>query len=211
VEPTEDIVVSAIRANPCPYASVARLTVGTSLTESDICSCALNVLLKEFESFCYACRDDQSDTFVLPITHCNDVEVRSWGRITAALLGQLKQIDGDDARLLPDSDGWDFTVHGIPFFVMLFAPVYPHSHSRASELPDLGYYLFHPEQTFRRYGVSSRRPDRRELSAQIREMFVARGKSYPLQQVTSTPKYLRYVKPLCEAHGPVLWHQSFDA
>jgi FPC/CPF motif-containing protein YcgG len=108
-----------------------------------------------------------------------------------------------------DDPGWDFDFFGEPFFVSFFAPLYAPDHSRFSGEPDIAFILFQPERVFRRFRVSSKRPDRGALSKRVHRTFARSGQHYDLAMATRVPKVLRYVKPL-EGEEPIRWWTQPD-
>ena len=106
-----------------------------------------------------------------------------------------------------DSPDWDFLHGGEKLFVSLFAPFYPSVHSRCSGHDSIGFVLFQPERSFRRYGVSSQRPRREQLSRAVHRRFLREGKDYDVRLNARTSKALRFVKPLRKGDPPVAWWQ----
>jgi len=100
---------------------------------------------------------------------------------------------------------WDFEFGGLRFFVSLFAPFYPATHSRWSGDASTMFVLLQPERGFRRFGVSSHLHKRKRLSKLIHARFARHGKHYDLELNTSSPKALRYVKPIKTAGAPIRW------
>lgn len=100
---------------------------------------------------------------------------------------------------------WDFTFQGQAYFVPAFSSLYGSDHPRASELIDTSYFLFQPECSFRRFNVSGARPHRRLLSEQVLRRFAASGRPYPIETVTDWPKVFRYIKPVDQGDGPIVW------
>jgi hypothetical protein len=125
-----------------------------------------------------------------------------------ALLRGLRCRDGECGEALTEgieTDGWDFEYAGERFFVSLFAPLYPEWHSRSSRHGSIGFVLFQPERSFRRFGVSSRHPRRRQLSWRVHRRFQRHGQDYDVDANSRTPKALRFVKPIDPGEPPIAW------
>jgi len=124
-----------------------------------------------------------------------------------ALLRGLRGRDGNPEPLTRgiESPDWDFCHGADKFFVSLFAPLYPRWHSRYSGHNSVGFVLFQPESSFRRFGVSSHHPQRKQLARGVHRRFQVRGQDYDVVANSKVPKSMRYVKPVDMQAPPIAW------
>lgn len=154
-------------------------------------------------------RPPENDLLVLEIDRAD--LLRTPNEAAGVLHGLLRSLRDRDP-LCPlaltagiESHDWDFEHGGENFFISLFAPLYPSSHSRWSGDDSVGFVLFQPERSFRRFGVSSRRPARERLSRAVHRRFNRAGQDYDIVANGHTPKAMRFVKPLGKDDSPIAW------
>jgi hypothetical protein len=152
---------------------------------------------------------DRWDLAVLEIHRASQLgSVSSAAGLVHRILFELRVRDTTSevplATGVEDPD-WDFEFDRARFFVSLFAPLYPAGHSRFSGEPDVAFVLLQPEQAFRRFGVSSARPDRLRLSERVHGRFEREGQRYDLGANVSSAKALRYIKPVKAGDPLVAW------
>jgi FPC/CPF motif-containing protein YcgG len=209
MEDVADELTRFLEMSPCPYARRARIQRADPWPDIDAADQKLNALaaaLREGDA-----SDHPPDLTLIEIHHADELRlVADASRVIRTLLYGLSVRD----RVLTtsvlegaDNPDWDFKFNGNPYFVSLFAPFYPPDHSRWSGSEAVAFVLLQPERGFRRFGVSARRPSRRELSHQVHEIFNQRGQDYELGPHLNQPKSHRYVKPLA-GDAPVRWWED---
>jgi hypothetical protein len=203
-----EVYISVLRSNPCPYAPVCRYNLSTVWESPSFSRGHISRLATELKRFALGGDEDVQDVFVVAIEGSRNLNLASATRMFRDVLMSLRSMDSltqEHLTLGIEDDSWDFMFEGVAFFVMLLAPFYPTSHSRHSDLSDTTFIVFHPERTFRRFGISSKRHDRRELSEKIAALFSLRGRPYRLYDVCELAKPYRYVKPVSADDAPVAW------
>lgn len=196
--------------SPCPFAQRARICQAGPWTSPDPTPGRLDALAHYMRRLV---GDDRCDLAVLEIHSAGRLaSVAHGSKILLALLAGLRE--RDPLTELPltagiDDPNWDFEFCGEAFFVSLFAPYYPAAHSRYSGEPDIAFVLLQAERGFRRFGVSSQRPDRRGLSERVHRRFEGHGQPYDLGLNTAAPKAHRYVKPLHSGEPAVRWWEPY--
>jgi hypothetical protein len=206
-----DIYIDALRNNPCPYATACRYDLAPVWKGVDFSREDISRLASDLRTFALGGDEVTEDVFVLAIEDCSHLTLGQATRTLRNVLVELRSMDSMTKRCLSEgieNRGWDFMFEGTAFFVMLLAPFYPTFHSRHSALSDIAFIVFHPERTFRRFGISSKRHNRRELSERIATLFSVRGKPYRLFDVCELTKARRYVKPISIDGAPLAWWET---
>lgn len=196
-----------LEASPCPFARRASVPLGCLWPDPDPTPARLDELADRLGRFS---ADRSEDVCVLEIqgARANLRSVASAGRLLYSTLRGLRQRDPQLARPLTqgiEDPSWDFEFRGLSYFISFFGSFYPGWHSRYSGFDDVSFLLFQPERGFRRFGVSSERDDRRELSRRVHRHFTRKGKPYDLDLNLSAPKSLRYLKPVHSGEPPIAW------
>jgi len=194
-----------LKQSPCPFANLANIRVCQSWSTPTPTPTRLDRLSRDL---LLLDRDLDADLAVLEMRGADALKTpEDYGahlRTTVLGLRSRDQLRGDPLGDVSEPH-WDFEFGQSSYFISVFAPLYRADHSRCSGEPDTAFVLFQPEQGFRRFGISSRRPRRGQLSERIHRGFERRGVDYDLALNRFAPKALRYVKPLHSDEPPVRW------
>jgi hypothetical protein len=192
--------------SPCPFAQHAEIMQFEPWSDRQIEASKLNRLYRALSRFVDTARFDLG---VLEVRGAGDVtKMATWARWLHGVLLGLRERDTTISEPLTEgiSDpGWDFCFENGAFFVSLFAPIYPPTHSRWSVEKNVAFLLMQPERGFRRFGVSSHRCGRKKLSEAVHHRFKRYGQRYDLLLNLESAKALRYVKPLRPGDLPIAW------
>jgi hypothetical protein len=203
--PTSSALDDFLELSPCPYAQRASVLRCEPWADPK----ALPDRIGDVRQGLLDLGDVGHDLLALEIEQADLLKTpRDAAALVHVLLQGLRSRDAQCPKPLTEgieSPGWDFLHGGEKFFVSLFAPFYPHSHSRFSGQRSVAFILFQPERTFRRFGVSSQRPRREGLSQAVHRRFRRKGQEYDVGLNTRTPKALRFVKPLGADDPPIAW------
>lgn len=181
---------AAVRDNThCPFAGEARLW-GTPAFNSEA-TLADNVLASVplLSTFICVARAEDLDGFLyaFPTSEVGGANITSLCVVVKTLVQTLMESDSLVPRELTSADAsekdWRFAFGGEDFFVNVFAPFYPHSHSRYTYGAGGGAYLFimlQPDCSFHR-----RIPEENfhVVRNQIRERFERNYQYYELDDV----------------------------
>ena len=204
--PTSDALREFLELSPCPFAQLADVSACGPWSDPRALPDRLDDLHRRLDELC---RDDARDLLVLELARADRLRTpRDAAALLRATLEGLRARDGlcrDPLTKGIDSPDWDFEHAGERFFVSLFAPFYPDTHSRFSGHASVGFILFQPERGFRRFGVSSQLPGRERLSRAVGRRFYRHGQTYDATRNARTPKALRFVKPLGSDEEPIAW------
>ncbi len=206
--PTSNALRDFLALSPCPFAQRARIRRGRPWGDPRPLAERLDDLHADLLGM-GAGQDE--DLLALEIGLAERLRTpRDAAALLHATLDGLRARDRSNQDPLTrgiESADWDFEHNGERFFISLFAPLYPVTHSRFSGHRSVAFVLFQPERSFRRYGVSSRHPGRGRLSRAVERRFHRQGKDYDATLNASTAKALRFVKPLSSEEGPIAWWQ----
>ncbi|HEX6781410.1 MAG TPA: YqcI/YcgG family protein [Solirubrobacterales bacterium] len=198
-----------LAASPCPFAQRAAVPLGCSWSDPNPTPARLDDLAARLSRFS---ADASQDAWVLEIQHDRSLQsLAGAGSLLRSTLEGLRQRDPSVSRPLTDGiedPDWDFDFQGLSYFISFFGSLYPRWHSRYSGFEETSFLLFQPERGFRRFGVSSARPERSQLSQRVHQLFARRGKSYDLSLNTAAPKSFRYLKPVHSGEPPIAWWRS---
>jgi hypothetical protein len=196
--------------SPCPFAQLAQITATDPWPDPEVTGGRLDRLAASLEQSIAA------RLFHLAVVEIHRAEtvgsVKLGAKIVHDMLAGLRE--RDPTAEFPLTSGiedpcWDFEFLGERFFVSLFAPLYPSHHSRWSGEKGIAFVLLQPERGFRSFGISSGRPNRKTLSKRVHRRFQQRGQGYDLSFNLTSPKSLRYVKPIAAEDPPVRWWETF--
>lgn len=149
------------------------------------------------------------DLFVMEVRNDPAVgDIGAMAQVLYRILGTLSQ--ADPARVEQLTEGittkeWDFVYRGERLFVPVFAPFYSANHPRYSHVPGSAYLVFQGDGSFKRRRISSRNPNRKQLTADIARLFLNGGFTYEVTLVTHPFKAARYLKPLRLSDEPIYW------
>lgn len=214
---TETSTSTALRnflsLSPCPFSQRARIRCGGPWSDPRPLPERLDDLHAEMLELSAS---EDCDLLVLELEQADELRTpRDLAAMLHATLAGLRARDPASQKPLAegvDRPDWDFEHGGEKFFISLFAPLYPASHSRFSGHESVAFVLFQPERSFRRFGVSSRRPHRERLSRAVQQRFHRHGKEYDAAQNAGTPKALRFIKPADGDDAPIAWWRvPYDA
>lgn len=195
-----------LAASPCPFAQTATVPKGCIWSEPGPTPERLDQLTEFLSRFS---ADPTQDVCALEIHRDHTLEsITDAGRLLHSILRGLRKRDTSLSRPLIEGiedPSWDFEFQGLAYFISFFGSFYPSGHSRHSSVDGVSFLLFQPERAFRRFGVSSRRPDRAGLSRRVHQLFTGKGKSYDLDLNLDVPKSFRYLKPIGHNEPPVAW------
>jgi hypothetical protein len=204
---SDDPLLRFLERSPCPFAQLADIFRPPAWADPSANPQRLDALAGELQR---SVESGDSDVLVLELRHTSDLDLADAAGLLRAVLGGLRDRDPDCAEPLAsgiEDPDWDFEFCRERFFVSFFGSLYPITHSRCSGEDDLSFLLLQPERGFRRFGISSETPRRRELSERIHQRFRGRGSSYALRLNTDAPKVMRYLKPIGEDDKPIRWWQ----
>jgi YqcI/YcgG family len=200
-----------LAASPCPFAKRAEVPNGCLWSEPDPTTERLDRLASHLSHFS---SDPRQDVCVLEIQRDRPPRsITEAGRLLYSTLDGLRRRDSSLSRPLIEGiedPGWDFEFQGLSYFISFFGSFYPPCHSRYSGFDHISFVLFQPERGFRRFGVSSQRPDRRGLSRRVHQLFSRKGKSYDLDLNLDAAKSLRYLKPIHSGERPIPWWRDLS-
>ncbi|MDT0348123.1 hypothetical protein [Pseudonocardia charpentierae] len=209
-----DQLLAAIRSSPCPYARSGRYVLGAEWSGTFADPSSLDRLASVLGGESGKRGTDRADT-VIAVSYHPGVEptCHHLSRMLLKCLSGLRERDSLAATRLAAElshrrETWDFTFGAVRYFVPVFSSSYRPDHSRKWDMADSTVLLFQPEYAFRRFRISSGRPDRRLLSEQVLARFSERGRPYPIETVTIWPKASRFVKPERDEDGPIHWWLS---
>ncbi len=201
-----DALSRFLAESPCPFAQSADVVPLGPWQDPFLDGPRLDALRAELSAFV---GNTRSDLAILEMGNASTLHsLESWGSWLHGLLRGLRDRDATTAEPLPtwtaDRD-WDFHFENLAFFLSLFAPLYPTTHSRHSGDKSTAFLLLQPERGFRHFGVSSGLPARQRLSKAVHGRFARHGKHYDLDNNLYSPKALRYIKPLRPGDPEIAW------
>jgi hypothetical protein len=201
-------LVRFLASSPCPFARRAEIKALAPWSDRSIDGEKLDHL---HDGLLEMLSEKRFDLAVLGVRDPGSATaVPTWAGWLHGVLFGLRQRDRTIAEPLTtgiSEPEWDFRFDRGSFFLSLFAPVYPASHSRWSVEEDVAFLLMQPERGFRRFGVSSKRPERGRLSERVHQGFARKGQHYDLSINLEPAKALRYIKPLEDSDPPIAWWQ----
>lgn len=157
-------------------------------------------IVPNFIGFEEAAASEELDMYVMGIKDNHAVgNIQNAGRSLKIVLETLRQYDNINQEPLVEGIEtleWNFKFRNTNFFVPFFGSYYAQSNPRYSYSPDYGFIIFQPDHSFSRHNISSRNPNRRNISESIRDAFNRGNVQYDLNLVIGTPKAIRYIKPL---------------
>ena len=198
-----------LRRTYCPYASLAKISFGPSWRSDENTRENLNRYIEHFDEFVQRIELEAIDMFVLEVRDQNHIQnINTFSAFLHTLLERLHNADPIRTGALIEgitSPEWDFKYKGVKFFILTFAPFYDKYHGRYSHCEDTGFVTFQPDQSFDRFGINRKSPNRLKVSEAVRDAFEERGIQYHFSLVTRAVKALRYIQPLEVAQDPVEW------
>jgi len=200
--------IDVVRASACPFARLARLEVTEPIRLDGSGVRYPQTLASAFDDFTLHNCTEVLDGVIVPIETTTTVSITRLSRILFSVLTILREHDrANDAALLEniESEDWDFDYSGLRFFILALSPSYPSSNTRHCDSGTTSYLLFQPENSFRRFGISSKHPNRELISQRIRRLFSSRGQVYDDEVTLKLPKIYRYIMRATPAQAPVRW------
>ena len=198
-----------LRRTYCPYASLAKISFGPSWRSDENTRENLKRCIDHFDEFTQRIELDKIDMFVLEVRDQNHLQnINAFSTFLHTLLERLHNADPTRTGALIEgitSPEWDFKYKRLKFFVLTFAPFYDKYHGRYSHCEDTGFITFQPDQSFDRFGINRKSPNRLKVSEAVRDAFEEGGIRYHFSLVTRAVKALRYIQPLEVAQDPVEW------
>lgn len=207
-EPVEfsppDGFLPVVKQTHCPFATGARLCEVRTKHGDESLSDYFSRTVHDVISFSERANSEELDALVYQIP-TDDVEtsLAGLGRLVGTLIRTLLRLDPNgpqqfdrDTILQPE---WRLRFAGTDYFMPVFAPLYPHGHSRhIYGLEDKVFMLLQPNESFhRKLG-----PQPAQVRKSIRGRFDAAGQSYDSDLLEAH----KFVLPLESGGPPIPWY-----
>jgi NTP pyrophosphatase (non-canonical NTP hydrolase) len=128
-----------------------------------------------------------------------------------ALLRTLTHISKNDPKSansmgvdLHDPD-WQFSYHGVRYFITTFSPIYEKNHPRHTPFSDSVFIFLQPEFSFDHHGIHSGNEKREDVKEAIRTVFKKNGCPYSVDLVKQPIEAFKYLKPETINGEPITW------
>lgn len=198
-----------VQATCCPFAKTARTALCPTWEPSRGAQQNIVTVVRWLDDFVAHAEQNELDLLVIEIRAVRYTRtLGSFVRLFRRILFEAAK--RDPLRTEPLTNGiesleWDFEYRGTPFFIPVFAPFYPDSHTRWSRDSKSAFILFQPDHSFGRRGINSRSPHRGRVTEQSRRRCVRAGHQYNVDLISGTPKAVRYIHPIDPFGTPVRW------
>ena len=193
----------------CPFAKDAKIMYSSDWDSKIDFKKNITRILPQFACFVTKGIPDGYELFITEIRQKSIIkQIKNFAGFLNKLLHEIYLSDTRAVKYFTDgieTMEWDFTFNDVRFFIPTFAPFYKRTHPRYSFNPDAAFIMFQPDCTFDKYNISSKNPDRSEITEKIRDLFLENNVTYNLRYVRGSIKAVRYIKPVNLEGPPVKW------